>query len=1288
MVSSSVHRIGSKSTLQRSITGTFAVIACIATAACGGGPGAIGASCGADSQCESSFCYAAQCMDPEGDTDSDGLGNLQESELGTDPLASDSDGDGLADDVEIGADLDAPRDVDGDWERGNGLHDANESAIADADGDCIADQFDPDNHDVETDLAVLAALACRNEGACAADGAVVDASCDGQLECDYSGVPGWDGELEVSCDGLDNDCDGVVDEGLVWTDAKGVVLTVGAQCEGVSGCEARQGVVECGPEGQTLCSADPGGSDFVAEFAEIPCNGKDDDCDGITDNGAAMQLADGSALNVGDECTPSGLCANTPGVVECSPLEDGTAVCSTGPGGSNDQSSPETCDAADNDCDGEVDEDLGWTGPAGELIPLGEVCGLGACEGASVRCRAGKPVCCRLGEGGECDDIEVLAEPEACDSIDNDCDGDTDEAEDVAALCDGAGVCGELEPVSAECDDDGLLVCSWDGAEGYEAIEVSCNGVDDDCDGLVDEGITTSAGVELGGVCTGVGACAEPGEAICDPVVTPGTSAGAICSADLGGSEETCNGIDDDCDGDTDEGVDVSDLPEAAELVCADVGVCASFVEQPAICVDGGVACAAAGNAFYQGAEVSCDTQDNDCDGLTDEATPKLFTATLAEAAEGQPGHRSRWPAAASDDGAVWVFGGSVDDTGPNRDDLWRFDGDAGSWERFDAVGAPVARSGHAVTWDSNHGVLLVHGGSAEPPAQAAASAPLVGLFAWSPAVGTWQPVGQVGIVPDGGAEAELPARRSHTLTALGDGTLLLHGGVAADGLAATLLCTLEETGEGDLTCAWEEAAAQAADRSGHAAVVWDAVGALVLVGGEGAGAEAVFAESLDVASPVEWTALGDTKEQPAARTGHTVAADGERLVAIGGRTLETEGSESMATNDAWSLADVSSPGAAWEPLDVDAGIPALVGAFGWATEDGLHVAAGMGAVEATWRATATLPAGSGEWSDPEAWVGPAPRVGASLAVRSNTGKTWLLGGTRREGAYPLMDVWERSGDGPWQQLLAPVAASDGPFGQTRPATAGAAAAWDPVNQRLLIFGGGDAGTGEPSGVLWAFNPGTQQFFKPDAQGDPDDQPGPTLHAVLGVDGGGGEAWLLGSYSVDVADAPDHVLAVHRLDLATTTWTLAWTGAPGEPGAVDFLAGGVGAEGLRAVVQAQGSKSLQMWAWDAELGVLAPQGAATAPVFDQVLGGAYDRWSDRSAVVVDSNGLGGVHLLQLVHATGTVPGPLPAAVLSTDLDQSGWAVHPSKGLLGFGGRGVSGAGVAMSVTLAQKCVPP
>ncbi|WP_437673500.1 putative metal-binding motif-containing protein [Sorangium sp. So ce131] len=155
-------------------------------------------------------------------------------------------------------------------------------------------------------------------------------------------------------------------------------------------------------------------------------------------------------------------------------------------------------------------------------------------------------------QAGDCDDYSASVHPdhdELCNGRDDDCDGQADEDLEVSTQfedADGDGH-GDLfgATVTAKCPPEGFAPTADDCDDRSPDINPSatetCNLLDDDCDGWVDERVRE--------VC-GVGMCAREADTCAPGSCTPGEPA-----------PEECNGLDDDCDGEVDEGTGPCDAP-------------------------------------------------------------------------------------------------------------------------------------------------------------------------------------------------------------------------------------------------------------------------------------------------------------------------------------------------------------------------------------------------------------------------------------------------------------------------------------------------------------------------------------------------------------------------------------------------------------------------------------------------------------------------------------------------------------------------------------------------------
>lgn len=278
------------------------------------------------------------------------------------------------------------------------------------------------------------------------------------------------------CDGIDNDCNGEIDDGAVdvaWYfdgdgDGWGVTSSVAPP------------IISCTPiAGYALLLGDCDDDDpAVHPAAPERCNGQDDDCNGLPD----FVVGPGDTEDDDGDGVADALCGAS--MADCDDADPFTY-----PGAS------EICDLRDNDCNGQVDD--GTSMVRWYLDGDGDTYG-DATASSLLSCTV---VPGRVTRSGDCDDADPLRHPGVVDGcasrigLDDDCDGDSDEdalRQAIYADPDGDGW-GSGAPILACLPGSDLAAlpgdCDEANPDRHPGADERCaaqNGIDDDCDGFVD----------------------------------------------------------------------------------------------------------------------------------------------------------------------------------------------------------------------------------------------------------------------------------------------------------------------------------------------------------------------------------------------------------------------------------------------------------------------------------------------------------------------------------------------------------------------------------------------------------------------------------------------------------------------------------------------------------------------------------------------------------------------------------------------------------------------------------
>jgi len=247
-----------------------------------------------------------------------------------------------------------------------------------------------------------------------------DADADGfpaSLDCDDENAD-VNPNAEEICDGLDNNCDEVVDDDAIdqsdWyadADEDGF----GDADETTAACEAPTGFIADATDCDDNDSA-------VSPSADEVCNGSDDNCDGTVDEESAIDAltfyADTDGDGYGDATATTSACEAPSGYVEDTTDCDDTTDTSF-PG------ADETCNTVDDDCDGDIDEANATD--ASTWYADNDLDGYGDTSNIMRGCDAPSGY---IADSSDCNDFDDSVSPAAdeyCDGVDNNCDGEVDE---------------------------------------------------------------------------------------------------------------------------------------------------------------------------------------------------------------------------------------------------------------------------------------------------------------------------------------------------------------------------------------------------------------------------------------------------------------------------------------------------------------------------------------------------------------------------------------------------------------------------------------------------------------------------------------------------------------------------------------------------------------------------------------------------------------------------------------------------------------------------------------------
>ncbi|MBK7440370.1 MAG: T9SS type A sorting domain-containing protein [Bacteroidetes bacterium] len=422
------------------------------------------------------------------------------------------------------------------------------------------------------------------------------------------------------CNGVDDNCDGNIDEGLTFT-------TYYADADGDTYGDAGSSTSTCdgAPEGYVSDATDCNDADAaVNPGATEVCNGIDDNCDGNIDEGLTFTTyyADADGDTYGDAGSSTTTCDGAPEGYVSDATDCNDADAAVNPGAT------EVCNGIDDNCDGNIDE-----GVQNTYYADADGDSYGDAGSTTMACSAPEGY---VSDATDCNDADAAVNPgatEVCNGIDDNCDGNIDEGVQNTYYADADGdTYGDAGSTTMACSapegyvSDATDCNDADAAVNPGATEV-CNGIDDNCDGNIDEGVQNTYyadadGDGYGDAASTTMACEAP-----EGYTADATDCNDADAAVNPGATEVCNGIDDNCDGNIDEGVQSTFYADADGDGYGDAGSTTMACEAPEGYVSDATDCNDGDASVNPAGTEVCNGIDDNCDGNIDEGVQSTFYA-------------------------------------------------------------------------------------------------------------------------------------------------------------------------------------------------------------------------------------------------------------------------------------------------------------------------------------------------------------------------------------------------------------------------------------------------------------------------------------------------------------------------------------------------------------------------------------------------------------------------------------------------------------------------------------